>query len=152
MLNEDYKEMLSLFLENKVEFLVVGAYAMGVYGFPRATGDIDLWINTTELNSQKVLKSLQEFGAPLNNLESKDFMQKGVVFQIGVVPRRIDIITEIDGVKFDEAFKKRTTVEVEGLSVPIISKENLLINKLASGRPKDKLDAEFLRIKKTSTI
>ena len=145
MLNEDYREMLSLFIENKVEFLVVGAYAMGVYGFPRATGDIDLWINNSESNSEKVFESLKIFGAPLENLSQNDFTEKGTVFQIGVAPRRIDIITEIDGIEFTEAFEDKVIVEIEGLPVPIISRLKLLANKLASGRLKDKLDAEYLQ-------
>lgn len=146
MLNEDYREMLSLFIENKVEFLIVGAYAMGVHGFPRATGDIDFWINPTALNASLVYSSLQQFGAPLANLEPKDFSTRGLILQVGIAPRRIDIITEIDGVDFDKAYDSKIFVEIDGLNVPVISKKNLIKNKLSTGRKKDQLDAEYLQL------
>src|SRR3990167_6936076 len=96
MLNEDYKEILQILLSNKVKFLVVGAYAMGAYGYPRATGDFDIWIESSGENSKNIYKSLSEFGVPLSGVTEKTFEEKGIIFQIGVAPRRIDIITRID--------------------------------------------------------
>jgi len=129
MLNEDYKEILQNLLNNKVKFLVVGAYAMGVYGYPRATGDFDIWVEAPAENSKKIYKSLSEFGAPLSSVTEKTFAEKGIIFQIGVAPRRVDIITHIDGVIFKDAHKTKEVIEIEGLQVPFLSKENLIKNK-----------------------
>ena len=129
MLNEDYKEMLQILLKNRVDFLVVGAYAMGVHGYPRATGDLDLWIAASSENSAHVYESLKEFGAPLAELDKDTFCEEGIVFQIGVAPRRIDIITKIDGVDFENAYQSKINVEIEGISIPFISKDDLIKNK-----------------------
>lgn len=145
MLNEDYREMLQILLKNRVDFLVVGAYAMGVHGYPRATGDIDLWIAASSENSAYVYNSLKEFGAPLTEINKDTFCEEGIVFQIGVAPRRIDIITQIDGVDFENACKSKINVEVEGMSIPFISKDDLIKNKESTGREKDKLDANSLK-------
>ena len=107
MLNEDYKEMLQNLLRNEVRFLVVGAYAMAAYGYPRATGDFDIWVDTTLENSQRIYKSVSDFGAPLAEITERTFTEKGIVFQIGVAPRRIDIITHIDGVEFHNAYQDK---------------------------------------------
>src|SRR3990170_6051742 len=107
MLNEDYREMLQLLLRNEVKFLVVGAYAMAAYGYPRATGDFDIWVDTTLENSQRIYKSVSDFGAPLSGITERTFTEKGIVFQIGVAPRRIDIITHIDGVEFHNAYQDK---------------------------------------------
>jgi len=144
MLNEDYKEMLQILLDNKVKFLVVGAYAMGAHGYPRATGDLDIWVEASNENSKKLYHSLAKFDAPLSELTEETFCEKGIIFQIGVSPRRIDIITHIDGVDFAEAFQTKELIELEGLSIPLISRENLIKNKRATGRDKDKLDADYL--------
>ncbi|MBN2483635.1 MAG: hypothetical protein JXD21_05500 [Candidatus Omnitrophica bacterium] len=145
MFNEDYKEILQILLHNKVRFLVVGAYAMGAYGYPRATGDFDIWVEASRENSEKIYKSLSEFGAPLSEITQDTFSEEGIIFQIGVAPRRIDIITHIDGVDFKEAYDSKENIPIEGLSVPFLSKENLIKNKEATGREKDKLDADHLR-------
>lgn len=145
MLNDDYKEMLQLLKSNEVRFLVVGAYAMGAYGYPRATGDMDIWILASGENSQKVFKALKEFGAPLSQINEAAFTSCDVIFQIGVAPRRIDIITSIDGVEFDQAWKHRVEIDIDGLNVPFISKPDLIKNKESTGREKDVLDAKILR-------
>jgi len=137
--------MLQLLSSNEVEFLVVGAYAMGVYGLVRATADIDIWIAASTENSEKVYKTLQQFGAPLNEVDRHTFVRKGVVFQIGVAPRRIDIITQIDGVDFKDAYQKRYETIIEGMIIPFIAKQDLIKNKESTGRDKDKLDAQQLR-------
>lgn len=147
MLNQDYKEMLSLFLENQVEFIIVGAYALAIHGFPRATGDIDLFIKPSEENSHKVFKCLSIFGAPINKIQPNDFSEPNVVFQIGIAPRRIDLITMLNGVSFDEAISDSKTVELESLKLPFISRINLIKNKESTGRPKDIIDVENLKQK-----
>jgi len=144
MLNQDYKDMLSLLLENAVEFLLVGAYALAAHGFPRATADIDIFIKPSRENSKRLFKVLIEFGAPLKNINPSDFEEPGIIFQIGVKPRRIDLITEIDGLSFEDAIEDGEIIDIEGLSIPIISKKKLIINKMATGREKDRLDAEHL--------
>ena len=145
MLNKDYKEMLQSLLDHKVEFLVVGAYAMAAHGYPRATGDLDLWVFTTRENADKVYKALEEFGAPLEQINKDSFSEKGIILQIGVAPCRIDIITQISGVEFEKAYPKRKEIEIDGIKVPVISKEDLILNKESTGREKDKLDSKFMR-------
>ena len=145
MLNKDYKEMLQILLNNKVRCLVVGAYAMGAYGYPRATGDIDIWVEASSENSEKIHQSLSEFGAPLSEVTKTTFCEEGIVFQIGVAPRRIDIITKIDGVDFNKAYSDKQKMEIEGIKIPFLSKENLIKNKESTGREKDQLDAKYLR-------
>ena len=137
--------MLQSLLDNKVDFLVVGAYAMAAHGYPRATGDLDLWVFTTRENADKVYKALEEFGAPLEQINKDSFSEKGIIFQIGVAPCRIDIITQISGVEFEKAYPKRKEIEIDGIKVPVISKEDLILNKESTGREKDKLDSKFMR-------
>jgi hypothetical protein len=144
MLNEDYKEILLILTGLEVKYLIVGAYAMAAHGYPRATGDIDIWVETSKVNSQKLFKALEEFGAPLFDITPEAFEQEGIIFQIGVAPRRIDFITAIDGVGFADAYADREIIEVEDLRLPFISKEKLILNKRSTGREKDRLDAEFL--------
>jgi len=145
MLNDDYKEMLQLLKNNEVRFLVVGAYAMGAYGYPRATGDMDIWITASGENSQRVFRALKEFGAPLAQIDETTFVARDIIFQIGVAPRRIDIITSIDGVDFEQAWQRRVEVDIDGLSVPFISKPDLIKNKESTGRDKDLLDVKYLK-------
>jgi len=147
MLNDDYKEMLSILLDEKVKFLVIGAFALGTYGYPRATGDIDIWVEASEDNSKKVFKSLVRFGAPTDHIEAKDFEKKGIIFQIGIAPRRIDITTVIDGVNFEDSYPKRKTVNIAGIDIPVISREDLILNKESTGREKDILDVKMLKMK-----
>ena len=144
-MNEDYKEMLQGLLDQKVEFIVVGAYALAAHGFPRATGDIDIWVKPDENNSKKVYKALARFGAPINEIREDEFSQPGLIFQIGVVPRRIDIITKIDAVEFEEADSDKIFVDIDDLKVPVLSVDKLIKNKMATGREKDLLDAKLLK-------
>ncbi len=129
MLNEDYKEMLQLLLEEQVDFMIVGAYALGTHGYPRATGDIDIWVKPNSINSKKIYKALARFGAPLGQIQTDEFSTEGIIFQIGVIPRRIDIITKIDGVTYEEADEDKIIVEIEGLKIPVISSEKLIKNR-----------------------
>jgi len=145
MINQDYKEMLSILLDNEVKFLVVGAHATASHGYiRRATGDIDLWVEASKENSEKIYKSLAEFGAPGEHYNIDTFEEKGVILQIGIAPRRIDIITNIDGVNFHEAWNNKKIVEIENLKIPILDKNDLIKNKLSTGRDKDILDARKL--------
>lgn len=144
MLNEDYKDILQLFTDNSVKYLVVGAYALGAYGFPRATGDIDLWVLADSENSKKIFRCLAEFGAPVENITEQTFCDKDVIFQIGIVPRRIDIITKISGIDFEQAFANREEFVIDGLRLSFISKQDLITNKLAAGRDKDSVDVKNL--------
>lgn len=148
MLNKDYKDILRSLSKNKVKFLVVGAYAMGAHGYPRATGDIDLWVEVSQENSVKIFAALTAFGAPHDYITERTFCREGIVFQIGVPPRRIDILTSIDGVDFAEAYSRREEVKIGGICVPFISKTDLIKNKEASGREKDKLDSKYLKSKR----
>ena len=145
MLNEDYKEILQLLLKNKVGFLVVGAYAMATHGYPRATGDLDIWVEPSAANSTKVYQSLSEFKAPLSQITKNTFSQKGIILQIGVAPRRIDIITKIDGVEFKQAYRNRQDIKIEAIKVPFLSKKDLIKNKGSTKRDKDKLDVRYLK-------
>lgn len=147
MLNKDYKEMLQILLEENIRFIVVGAYALGAHGYPRATGDIDIWVEPSTENAQRVVRALTKFGVPLINIREKDFETEGIIFQIGVAPRRIDIITTIDGVDFKSAYSRKEIVSVEELSIPVLSLEDLIKNKESTGREKDVLDAKMLRKK-----
>jgi len=144
VLNSDYKDMLQVLLDNGVKFLLVGAYAMGAHGYPRATGDIDIWVEPSADNSQRVYHALAAFGAPLHEIDEATFIQPGIVFQIGIEPRRIDLMSAVSGVGFDEAYQHRQTVEIEGLPIPILSYDDLIKNKRATGRDKDRLDADRL--------
>jgi len=145
MLNSDYREILQIFLEEHVKFIIIGAYALGVHGMPRATGDIDIFVRADAENSRKIYQALIRFGAPVSDLTPLDFTAEGIIFQIGVVPRRVDIITSIDGISFDEAYEDKVTAEVEGLTIPVLSVESLIRNKEASGREKDILDVKILK-------
>jgi hypothetical protein len=136
--------MLSAFCEEKVEFMVVGAYALAVHGLPRATGDIDLWIRSSDENAQRLWRALARFGAALVDLTIDDLQTPGMVFQIGIAPRRIDILTSIGGVEFDEAKAECKEVEIEGLVIPVIGRAHLLRSKKAAGRPKDQADIAWL--------
>ncbi len=118
---------------------------MAFHGYVRATGDIDLWIRISDENAKRVWQALQTFGAPLFDLNIEDLKTPRMVFQIGLVPSRIDIITEIDGVEFEDAWKEHKTVEIENLQIPVIGKTQLLINKNSTGRAKDRNDALWLQ-------
>jgi len=140
MLNPDFRDILSAFLEEGVEFLLVGAYALAVHGIPRATGDIDLWVRPSDKNAEKVLRALAAFGAPMSEIRSDDLRLPDTVLQIGVAPRRIDILTTLDAVEFEDAWPNRTEVEVEGISIPVIGRRDLIRNKKAVGRAQDLAD------------
>lgn len=144
MLNDDYRDILRAFADEQVEFLLVGAYALAAHGYPRATMDIDLWVMPSPENAEAVLRALQRFGAALHDLTAADLHTEGTVFQIGVAPRRIDIITAASGLRFEDAFARATCVDLDGIAVHVPCLEDLIRNKRASGRTKDLADVEAL--------
>jgi len=145
LLNSDFRDILSAFCEEKVEFMLVGAYAVAAHGLPRATGDIDLWVKCSEKNAERVWAAIMNFGAPLANISKRDFITRGNVVQIGVTPRRIDILTQITGVEYEEAEQQSITIEIEGIAIPVIGLAHLVQNKSAVGRPQDKADVARLQ-------
>jgi predicted nucleotidyltransferase len=151
MLNPDYKEMLECLSGERVRFLLVGAYALAVHGYPRATKDIDFFVRASPENASNLIKALTRFGAPVSGISEADFAAEGIVFQIGNSPRRIDILTRISGVDFETAYAKKKTVSVDGLDVPVISVEDLIANKRATGRTQDLADVEKLESLLTPT-
>jgi hypothetical protein len=144
MLNNDYKDMLRALSAEKADFLLIGAYALAVHGYPRATMDIDLWVKPSPENAEAVLRALRIFGAPLHNLTREALLSDDTIFQIGVAPKRIDILTGVSGLRFEEAFAHSLQVELEGIPIRILSIDDLILNKRASGRTKDLADAEAL--------
>ena len=147
MLNNDYKDILLLLSEKKVNFLLVGAYAMAAHGYPRSTMDIDLWIMPNPENAILTLHALKDFGAPIGDLTVEDLQKEDIIFQIGVAPRRIDILTSIDGLQFYEAFARSEIINIDGILIHVLSVPDLIINKRATGRTKDLADAEALEEK-----
>lgn len=145
LISQDHRDRLKEFLDGDVEFLVVGAHALAAHGVPRATGDLDLWINRSPVNVQRVWQALIRFGAPLTDLDSSDLEKPDVVYQVGVAPNRVDILSFIDGVAFDKAWRQRVEVDIEGLKIPIIGREDLIQNKDTVGRPQDIADIKRLK-------
>jgi hypothetical protein len=150
MLNEDYRDMLHALSEEKVKFILVGAYALAAHGYPRATMDIDIWVMPSPENADAVLRALSRFGAPLHNLTKEDLLKDGTIFQIGVAPRRIDIITTASGLRFETTYRNSIPITIEGIKVRIPSIDDLILNKRAIGRTKDLADAEVLESLKNS--
>jgi len=144
MLNENFRDMLSAFGEARADYLLVGAYAMAAHGCPRATADIDFWVRPSEANAARVWTALETFGAPLSKVSVADFCTPDVVYQIGLPPQRIDILTSISGLHFDDAWRERLIVDLEGVTISVIGLRHLHANKLASGRAKDHQDASIL--------
>jgi hypothetical protein len=144
--NADFLDLVDALESEKVEYLIVGAFALAAHGFPRATGDIDFFVRPSSENARRVVRALEKFGAPLSasQVTAADFEKAGSVYQIGVVPRRIDVLTEISGVSFDEAQATRLIHDVDGRALKFLGREMLIRNKRATGRAKDLLDAETL--------
>lgn len=143
-MNPDFKDLLAAFTARGVEYLVVGAHALAAHGHVRATKDLDLWVRPDSANAERVIGALAEFGAPLHDLEVKDLSRPGLVFQIGVPPVRVDVITSIDGVEFEDAWPDRLETVFDGLPVSVLSRHHLIANKKAAGRTQDLADVERL--------
>jgi predicted nucleotidyltransferase len=144
MFSQDFREFIELLIKNKAEYLIVGGYAVGIHGHPRYTGDLDIWLNPTPQNAELILKSVNEFGFSSFNLTQADFTKPGNVIQLGYPPLRIDLLTEIDGVTFEECFKNKKEVEIDDLIVNFIGYTDLLRNKKETGRPRDIDDIDNL--------
>jgi hypothetical protein len=144
MLTQDFKEFLELLNQNQVEYLIVGGYAVAMHGYPRYTGDLDIWINANGETAAKMIEVLDEFGFGSLGLRQEDFMESGNVIQMGYPPFRIDILTKADGVDFVECYRNRAVVEHDGVVMPIMDINSLRKNKAASGRPKDLEDLQNL--------
>jgi len=140
----DFKELLSLFTAHKVRYLVVGGYAVMKYSEPRFTKDLDLWIAVDRSNAAAVFAALKEFGAPLAGLSEADFQEPGYVYQMGRAPLRVDILMSVEGVDFDQAWRKRVEVGIDGTSIPFIAKDDLIVAKRVAGRPQDLIDLQNL--------
>jgi hypothetical protein len=142
--NRDFRDLLAEFNGQGVEYLVVGAHALAAHGHVRATKDLDVWIRPDTENAKRVLRALKVFGAPLHDLTEADLTTPGLIFQIGLPPVRIDVLTAIDGVDFAEAWPARVLTKFADQPVAVLSKEHLIKNKRAAGRTQDLADIERL--------
>ena len=142
--NPDYRDLFKIFLEEKVEYLIVGAHAVIFYAEPRYTKDIDIWVRPSDDNASRVWRVLKKFGAPMEGLTVKDFTNQELVYQIGVEPNRIDIMMGIKGVEFDIAWKNKVESSYDGIPIYILGRNELINAKKAGSRPQDLLDLEKL--------
>ena len=142
--NPDFRDLFAALNGAGAEYLLVGGYALAVYAAPRFTKDLDVWGNPAPANAPRVLAALKAFGAPLGELTEADLTTPGIVFQMGLPPNRIDVLTSIDGVAFAEAWPARLVTEYGGQSLPVIGRAHLVANKRASGRPQDLVDADAI--------
>ena len=145
VLNADYRDMVLCLQRAGVEFMLVGGYAVALHGWPRMTFDIDFWILASPENATALMRALKDFGAPIMDLKEEDFHRPGMVFQIGVEPQRIDILSAISGVDYAEARTRAQMMKVDDLELKVISLQDLIANKISSGRPKDISDSITLR-------
>ena len=145
-MNQDYLDVLAALVECGVDFVVVGAHALAVHGIPRSTGDIDILVRPRIDNARRVVAALEIFGAPVeaHGVKDEDFSTQGYVYQIGLPPRRIDILTEVSGLRFEEVWRTRVQVRVGEVDVFFIGREAMIKNKRASGRAKDLADVQAL--------
>ena len=141
-MNQDFVDLLRAFVDHDVRFLIVGAYALALHGRPRATGDLDVWVDATSENAVRVVRALASFGAPMDQVSEADFSSPGVVFQMGVAPGRIDILTALTGLTFQEAWPGRVRESLGSVEVDFIGREAFIRNKRATGRLKDLGDIE----------
>src|SRR5690606_6014885 len=140
----DFKEFLKLLNDRQVEYLLIGGYAVSYHGYPRATGDMDIWVAVHPTNAQKLVDVLREFGFDLPGLSPELFLRPNNIVRMGIVPFRIEILTSIDGVDFNKCFSERIEATVDEVEVNILSLENLKINKASTGRAKDQNDLDNL--------
>lgn len=143
--SSDFKELLRLFNQYNVKYLVVGGYAVIKYTEPRYTKDLDLWIQADETNSKAVFQALKLFGVPLEGLSADDFAHEGYFYQMGIAPVRVDILMSLSGLRFSDAWVRRVEVSFEGVATPFISLDDLIATKQALGRPQDLIDVALLQ-------
>ena len=142
--NPDFSDLFSALNDAEARYLMVGGYAVSFHAQPRFTKDLDIWVDPASANAAAVSVALTAFGAPMSAISIGDLSKPGMVIQIGVPPNRIDIVTSIDGVEFDEAWSKRVDSEYGTVPIHVIGRAHLILNKRASGRPQDLVDADHL--------
>ncbi len=143
-LPRDFKEFLASLNAHDVEYLLIGGYAVGYHGYPRATNDIDVWVRISPQNADRLVQTLAEFGFNMPELTQSLFLEEGNIIRMGRPPLRVEIATSISGVMFDVCYQAREIADFDGIEVPVISREHLLANKRAAGRPKDLADVDAL--------
>jgi Nucleotidyl transferase of unknown function (DUF2204) len=143
-LDRDFSEFIASCAAHSVRFLIVGGYAVAAHGHPRFTKDLDVWVWLDEQNAGRLVSALEDFGFGAMGLTPADFLEEGIVVQLGYPPKRIDILTQVDGVQFDSCWERRVEVEIGGQRVPFLSVDDLMANKKASGRPQDIADIAVL--------
>ena len=143
--NPDFRDLFATLNGASAEYLVIGAHALAVHGAPRFTKDLDILVRCTEANAQKVWRALEEFGAPLGSLRTVDLHTPGLMFQMGIAPNRIDILTSADGIEFGTAWSSRIEGRYGDQPIWILGRSDLITNKAATGRPQDLADIEALR-------
>ncbi len=147
-MNSDFKELLKIFAEKKVKYLIIGGYAVAKHAEPRYTKDLDIWINNSRENAERVFQALKEFGAPLTDITIEDFTISTLVFQIGIEPSRIDILMGLKELDFDQCWERRATSNIGEIELHFISLDDLIFNKRLAARPQDLRDVENLELKK----
>lgn len=145
ILAKDFEDFVKLLNRFEVEYMVVGGYAMAFHGKPRFTGDLDIWINISEINAEKLLLVVNDFGMASLGFEKGDFLQPGYITQIGYPPLRIDILTSVDGLEFKEAYQNRQKIDGDGFEISYIGLHDLIQNKIASGRDQDIQDVKEIK-------
>lgn len=143
-LPDDFREFLKLCNRRRVKYLLIGGYAVGCYGYPRATADMDVWVEASAKNAVRLVKVLKEFGFGVKELSEELFLRPGAIVRLGVPPMRLEIMTDISGVTFAECYQARNAIRLDGIRIQIISRVDLKKNKQSSGRPKDLDDLEHL--------
>jgi predicted nucleotidyltransferase len=144
-LEKDFEDFVALLNKHHVDYMIVGGYALAFHGKPRHTGDLDIWIDISNDNAEKVTAVIADFGMRSLGIEKEDFLQKGIITQIGYPPLRIDILNEIDGVDFKEAYISKLIIDVDGLMINYIGLDDLIKNKTSSGRQQDLTDVNSLK-------
>jgi predicted nucleotidyltransferase len=150
-LEPDFEDFVSLLNKHQIDYMVVGGYALAFHGKPRHTGDLDIWIDISDVNSEKMCKVIDEFGMSSLGMQKEDFLKKGIITQIGYPPLRIDILNEIDGVDFKNSYSNKAIIDVDGLLINYIGIDDLIKNKTASGRHQDISDVNALKKSKKKT-
>jgi hypothetical protein len=143
-MNPDFIDLLRAFIAADVRFLVVGAYALGFHGRPRGTGDLDVWVDATPENARRVMSALRAFGAPMQDITEADFSKPGITYQVGVPPGRVDVLTDLTGIRFADAWPTRIRGPFGDIEVDFIGRKEFIANKRATGRTRDLADIEGL--------
>lgn len=146
-MNSDFKDLLRIFEETGVRYLIIGGYAIAEYVEPRYTKDLDIWVDNSHENAHLLINALREFGAPLLDTTEEDFVEPTTVYQMGLPPARIDVLAGLEEMNFSQCWERRSIVKMGDLSLNYISAEDLLVSKEIAARPQDLIDAENLRIK-----